>query len=131
MKSDVENLKRVGAEGELLARAHVERLGWSVIASNFRCPAGEMDIIAEEPTDHGPILVFVEVKTRRGRGHGSPIESVNARKSERLRAIALTFLAARGAGGDEPACRFDIAEVRPDGSDRWTVRLHTGIQTAE
>ena len=123
-----DNLKQLGADGERVVRAHLERLGWSVVTSNFRCPAGEMDIIAEQPSEKGAVLVFVEVKTRRGVSHGAPIESVDARKIERLRNVALAFLAARGAGGDEPACRFDIAEVRQDQNGLCSVRLHSGVQ---
>jgi putative endonuclease len=121
------NLKKVGSDGERVARAHLERLGWRVVASNYRCSSGEMDIVAEEPTGDGDVLVFVEVKTRRGSGHGTPIEAVDVRKLERLRNIALAFLASRGAGGDEPACRFDVAEVLPGNDGLSTVRLHRGV----
>ncbi|HLJ54118.1 MAG TPA: YraN family protein [Chthonomonadaceae bacterium] len=123
-----DNLKQIGADGERVARAHLERLGWSIVALNYRCPGGEMDIIAEAPADDGTTLVFVEVKTRRGGGHGSPIEAVDPRKIERLRAIARSFLSARDAGGEEPACRFDVAEVRQGGDGLFAVQLHSGIQ---
>jgi putative endonuclease len=121
------NLKKVGADGERVVRGYLEGLGWRIVTSNFRCAAGEMDIIAEEPSEGGSVLVFVEVKTRRGASHGAPIEAVDARKSDRLRSIALAFLSARGAGGEEPACRFDVAEVMPgrDGTSR--IRLHRGV----
>ncbi len=121
-----DNHKRIGADGERIARAHLEWLGWRVVASNFRCTGGEIDLVAEEPVEAGAVLVFVEVKTRRGESHGSGIESVDARKVERLRGVALAYLAARNGGGNEPACRFDIAEVRPDHDGLWTVRLHRG-----
>ena len=119
-----ENRKRLGASGETIARTHLERLGWRILAANFRCAAGEMDLIAAEPTPQGEILVFVEVKTRRGRAHGSPSEAVDARKQERLAAVALAYLAERNAGGEEPACRFDVVEVLfgPDGLAGATLR---------
>ena len=120
-----DNLKTVGADGERIVRAHLMRLGWQIVTTNFRCAAGEMDIIAED----GQTLVFLEVKTRRGASHGVPIEAVDFRKVRRLRNIALAFLAARGAGGDEPACRFDVAEVRLHRDGNSAVRLHSGIQT--
>ena len=116
--------KRLGAEGETVVRAHLERLGWRVVAANYRCAAGEMDLIAEEPDGAGVTLAFIEVKTRRGRGHGAPIEAVDTRKQQRLMAVAQSFLGERDAGGEEPSCRFDIAEVR-FGPDRYaTVTLH-------
>ena len=122
-----DNLKQIGADGERVVRAYLERLGWRVLKSNYRCRSGEIDIIAEEPTVGGPVLVFIEVKTRRGAGHGTPIEAVDARKIERLRGIALAYLADRDAGGDEPACRFDIAEVCPDRNGNSSIRLHRAV----
>lgn len=105
-------------------RLHLERLGWTVLTTNFRCPAGEMDLIALDHTASGPVLVFMEVKTRRGIAHGTPIEAVNTRKQQRLIAVAQTFLGQREAGGEEPACRFDVAEV-VFGPDRTAkVKLH-------
>jgi putative endonuclease len=116
--------KRLGTSGERLVSRHLERLGWRVLAQNFRCPQGEMDVIAEEPAGEGVVLVFVEVKTRRGTAHGTPIESVDARKQRRLIAVAQSYLAHRDAGGEEPACRFDVAEVfvGPDGLAQITLR---------
>jgi len=126
----IENLKHIGAQGEKIARAHIERLGWHVLEMNFRCSAGEMDIIAEEPSATGPTLVFLEVKTRRGPGHGSPVEAVDARKLERLHNIAAAYLAHRNQGGEEPASRFDIAEVTPDGHGRYSVLVHHAVSGA-
>ncbi len=103
--------KALGDSGEKIVVAHLQRLGWRVLATKYRCARGEMDVIAAEPTADGETLVFVEVKTRRGAAHGTPVEAVDARKRNRLIAIAQAYLAERGAGGEEPACRFDIAEV--------------------
>ncbi len=123
--------KRLGTQGETIVRAHLERLGWRVLEMNYRCAAGEMDIIAEEPTRPEPTLVFVEVKTRRGARHGTPQESVDARKQSRLAAVARTFLGARNAGGAEPACRFDIAEVFVGADGLSRVLLHPAAFTPE
>ena len=123
--------KRLGTEGETVARAYLEQHGWRIVAMNFRCSAGEIDIVAEEPIGPEPTLVFLEVKTRRGGRHGSPREAVDRRKQQRLVAVAQTFLGERAAGGQEPACRFDIAEVfvGPDGLSR--IVLHRAAFTAE
>ena len=114
----------VGSGGETVVRAYLQGLGWRILATNYRCAQGEMDLIAVEPTLPEPVLVFVEVKTRRGTAHGSPIEAVDRRKQKKLVAIAQTFLAERNAGGAEPACRFDVAEVfvGPDGLARVTLQ---------
>lgn len=103
--------KRLGTEGETVARAFLEQHGWRIVAMNYRCSAGEIDVIAEEPTRPESTLVFLEVKTRRGVRHGSPREAVDLRKQQRLVAVAQSFLGERAAGGEEPLCRFDIAEV--------------------
>jgi putative endonuclease len=116
--------RQLGNTGEAVARAHLERLGWRILATNFRCRQGEMDIIASETENGSETLVFVEVKTRRGKAHGSPIEAVNERKRQKLIVVAQAYLADRNAGGEEPACRFDVAEVffGPDGLA--TVQMH-------
>ncbi|HZO90871.1 MAG TPA: YraN family protein [Chthonomonadaceae bacterium] len=116
--------KPLGNTGEQIVAARLERLGWRVLATQFRCAQGEIDVIAEEPAQDGKVLVFVEVKTRRGSAHGTPLEAVNARKQARLIAAAQAYLAQRDAEGEEPACRFDVAEVfmGPEGLAR--VRLH-------
>lgn len=122
-----ENRKRLGADGERIARAHLERLGWRILAANYRCTAGEMDLIAAEPTPQGEILAFVEVKTRRGAAHGSPVEAVDRRKQEKLAAVALAYLGERNAGGEEPACRFDVMEVLLSPNGMAKVILRRGI----
>ena len=86
-----------------------------------------MDIVAEDPGGGMPVLVFVEVKTRRGKAHGTPIESVDARKVERLWSIAQFYLSVRDAGGEEPACRFDVAEVLSGRDGLCSVRLHRAV----
>lgn len=111
MATSGESRKRLGADGERLVRAYLERLGWRTLAANFRCPEGEIDLIAEETTERGVVLVFIEVKTRRGGRQGTPAEAVNARKQQKLISTAQHYLAQRNQGGEEPACRFDIAEV--------------------
>lgn len=123
------NLKTVGASGESTVRAYLERLGWTILEENFRCSTGEIDLIAQEPGDTDPLLVFIEVKTRRGRAHGSPISAVDGRKQARILAVANTYLGMRAAGGDEPCCRFDIAEVRVQPDGFASVTLHRAAFT--
>lgn len=120
----MENYKRLGAQGEAIVRRHLELAGWRIVETNFRCQAGEMDIIAEEPSGAGSVLVFLEVKTRRGSAQGAPIEAVDARKQARLAAVAGFYLSVRNAGGEEPECRFDVAEVRYGAGGQAQVTLH-------
>lgn len=128
--SQRDNRKALGANGEATVRLYLERLGWKVLEENYRCRLGEIDLIAGEPTDSGEILVFVEVKTRRGGSHGTPIAAVGTRKQTRMIAVANAYLGARGSGGQEPACRFDIAEVQLGLDGHARVTLHRGAFTA-
>jgi putative endonuclease len=80
--------KRLGQRGEDLAAAHLEERGYVVRERNWRCPAGEIDIVAQD----GDCLVFVEVRTRRGREYGTPEESVTPAKQAKLVELAQTYL---------------------------------------
>jgi ribonuclease HII len=102
--------REVGGSGELIATAHLERIGWEILATRFRCREGEIDIVGRD----GAALVFVEVKTRRGKC-AVPGEAVGARKRARLLAAAEAYLATYGI--TEQTCRFDVVEVlfTPDG----------------
>ncbi|MFZ0529203.1 MAG: YraN family protein [Propionicimonas sp.] len=82
--------------GEDLAAAHLEHLGWRVIDRNWTCSAGELDIVALEPGTE-PVVVFCEVKTRRGLAFGAPLEAITAAKVAKLREVALHWLRAQPA----------------------------------
>jgi ribonuclease HII len=110
----------LGDRGEAVVVAHVERLGWQVLAKQYRCRGGEIDVIARE----GETVAFVEVKTRSGGRYGSPVEAVDARKRERMLVAAQAFLAEASLG--DSACRFDVAEVRRDPAGLFSVNLIRG-----
>ena len=74
----------LGASGEDLACAHLVRRGMVVLDRNWRCPHGEIDVVARD----GDVLVVCEVKTRRSLTHGDPVEAVTAAKVARLRRLA-------------------------------------------
>lgn len=79
----------LGRWGEDEAARHLTALGWTVIDRNWRCPSGELDLVAREPDG---TVVFVEVKTRSGRGYGDPLESVTWAKVRKLHDLALWWL---------------------------------------
>ncbi len=99
---------QLGAFGEHLAVRHLTAAGWEVLARNWRCRYGELDIVAVDP--QGPTLVFVEVKTRTGDGFGGLAESVTAAKVRRLRLLAGQWLAERSRRC--PVIRLDVVGVR-------------------
>ncbi|MFI5931262.1 YraN family protein [Actinoplanes sp. NPDC051494] len=97
----------VGAFGERVAERHLQEQGLVVLARNWRCDRGEIDLILRD----GDIIVFCEVKTRRGDAYGSPAEAINIVKVQRLRRLAarwLTHSSVRTA-----VVRFDVVSVLP------------------
>lgn len=97
-----------GRLGEEHAARFLERAGYRIRERNWRCPAGEIDLIAE----HGEFLVFVEVKTRSARDAFGPVLAMTKRKQRRVRELALRYI--EGAfGGRVPALqpRFDVLLV--------------------
>ncbi len=78
----------LGQRGETLAAQALARLGYEVVARNWHCPEGEVDIIARR----GDEWYFVEVRTRRGAGYGAPEQSLTPQKQARMEAVALRYL---------------------------------------
>ena len=76
-----------GIRGEKLARDFLKKRGYHILETNYRCPEGEIDIIAR----HKDSLVFIEVRTKTSLEFGSPEESITAAKSERLRTVASRY----------------------------------------
>ena len=100
--------QRLGERGEQLAADWYTRRGYEVVARNWRCRDGELDLVVRRPGE----LVFCEVKTRSSDRFGVPAEAVTARKQQRLRGLAARYLAAHGAGSRRRVTiRFDVAAV--------------------
>jgi len=99
------NDKELGRWGEKQARAYLEQQGYIVVEENFRCPIGEIDIVARVEE----WIVFVEVKTRRSVNYGYPAEAVNSRKQAKYVQTALYYLKKNQLYNN--AYRFDIIEV--------------------
>jgi putative endonuclease len=95
----------VGKYGEDLAARHFVGAGFTILARNWRCAAGEIDIVARD----GDVLVVAEVKTRTTTAFGSPAEAITYRKAAKLRELALTWLGEHPEGGR--AVRFDVVSV--------------------
>ncbi|WP_316669575.1 YraN family protein [uncultured Propionibacterium sp.] len=82
--------KSLGRRGEDLAVEHLEQLGWRILDRNWRCSAGEADLIAHDPGDGS--VVLVEVKYRTGTGYGFPLEAITRAKRMHLRAVCGAWL---------------------------------------
>ncbi|MBW6463572.1 MAG: YraN family protein [Dethiobacteria bacterium] len=98
----------VGQTGETAARRYLEKLGYKIIESNYRCSLGEIDLIAHD----NRTIVLAEVRTRTSSVFGSPEESITAEKARRLRRLALYYLQATRQ--DESPSRIDLLAVMLD-----------------
>jgi putative endonuclease len=99
----------LGRWGEDLALKKVKKLGYRCIARNYRCPLGEVDLIARD----GDTLVFIEIKTRRGRSLEYAKEAVNQRKRRQLSKVALAYMKANGF--EDASARFDVVVINLNG----------------
>jgi putative endonuclease len=104
--------RALGAGGESVAARHLAGLGFRIVEANVRCRLGEIDLVA---LDRG-VVVFVEVKSNRGRRYGAPEEMVTLFKQRRLTRLARWYLQRRDWLA-RPA-RFDVVAVDwgPDGA---------------
>jgi putative endonuclease len=94
-----------GHAAEDLAADHLERLGYQIVARNYRCAAGEIDVVALRDST----LVFCEVKARRDDRFGTPAEAVGRTKQMRLKRLAASWLADHRPGAVD--IRFDVVSV--------------------
>lgn len=108
MTSDAAPLSRtaaLGRWGEQLAAAHLEAAGMEVLARNWRCDTGELDLIAREADG---TVVFCEVKTRAGTGFGLPAEAVGHAKARKVRHLAMRWLQENPGAAQ---LRFDVVAI--------------------
>ncbi|MCT2090137.1 MULTISPECIES: YraN family protein [Micrococcus] len=97
----------LGRYGEDLAARWLQDQGYRILDRNWRCPAGELDIVAEVQG----WWVAVEVKTRRGVGYGEPFESINRRKLQRLHRLARAWAAEHPGVSHRDRWRVDAVSV--------------------
>jgi putative endonuclease len=99
--------KKLGQWGEDLAAQHLEEKGYEVLERNWRTARGEIDLVV----GGGQELIFVEVKTRRGRKMGSPEEGITRRKAAKLLTLAQQYVAEKDLEVD---WRIDLVAVELD-----------------
>ena len=95
----------IGQYGENIAERYLKNKGYNIIARNFSCKQGELDIIAENKE----YVVFVEVKTRSNYLYGKPRDAVGKNKREHMYKVAKYYLHIQG--WEERFVRFDVIEV--------------------
>lgn len=103
------NRRRVGSFYEEKAAEYLESHGLHILARNFRCRSGEIDLIARD----GRYIVFVEVKYRSTELSGNPLEAVDERKQRTIGKVAEYYLLRRYHSLDVPS-RFDVVGFEGD-----------------
>ena len=112
--------KRLGERGEDAAVAFLERSGLTIVERNWRCSAGEIDIVALDGTE----LVLCEVKTRRTATKGTPEEAVTPAKQRRYAKLAAAYLQASSL--EDVGVRFDVVTLLVIAEDRALLRHYRG-----
>ena len=92
-------------KGRNLAASFLRKSGYSIREINFRCPIGEIDIVAKEKGE----LVFVEVKTRKSSQLGYPEQAVGIRKQRKMSQLALWYLQEKKLA--DVNARFDVVAI--------------------
>jgi len=121
-KQSKQRARQTGVRGETFAYWYLRRHGYILVARNFTVPGikGEIDLVGYD----GPVLAFVEVKTRSGSSEefGKPEDAVTPEKRRHLSRMARQFLAERRIR--EAQCRFDVLAIESRPGARPVVRLH-------
>lgn len=118
----------LGRRGEAIAAQMLEAAGMNIVARNWRCAGGEIDLVAQEiAPDYSqggqaaPWLVIVEVRTRRGLAFGSALASVTPRKQARLAAVGAAYVQAVAWEGP---WRIDVVAIQMDATGRIQTIEH-------
>lgn len=111
--------KRLGNWGERIASIHLEAKGYIILNRNWRGPGGEIDLVAR----NGETIVFVEVKTRRGRDFGAPEEALTPRKAEKLVSLGQQYMVDHDL--EDVNWRIDLVSVELDHDGRLVRCEHT------
>jgi len=114
----------LGRFGEDLAFTEIKGLGYKKIIRNYRCPLGEVDLIAVD----GDTLVFIEVKTRKGRSLAYAKEAVNAKKRRQLSKVALFYMKSNKLNGAK--ARFDVVAVSLAGGEQQVEVIRNAFELA-
>jgi putative endonuclease len=111
----------LGRYGENVAAGYLQAAGLEILERNWRCSAGEIDIVAKD----GETVVVCEVKTRSGEAFGDPVEAVTRAKAARLRRLAALWLSTRGVRAQE--IRVDVVGVHRGRRGAASVRHLRGV----
>jgi putative endonuclease len=117
--------RQLGVDGERAAERFLRRRGYTIVARNYRCRVGEIDLIALD----GNSVVFVEVKTLSGAVFGAPHDAVGVRKQRQLGRVAEHYLAAQRL--EDRDVRFDVVSVAQRGDELVCELIRDAFDPAE
>jgi len=112
----------LGREGERIAERFLTKKGYKLVERNYRCAAGELDLIVLDQR----VIVFVEVKTRTGMGYGTALEAVEARKQRKMIYAAQFFLNAKKLSQRE--ARFDVIGISWPGTEPQVEHIENAFE---
>ena len=112
----------LGREGEEIAENYLKKKGYRLVERNYRCPLGELDLIALDRR----VIVFVEVKTRGDESYGPPLESVHPRKQRKMIKTALFFLSVHKLHNRE--ARFDVVGISFAGQEPVVEHIENAFE---
>ena len=117
------NRRRTGTDYEKKAGAYLEAQGYRILEFNYRCHAGEVDIVARDKDT----LVFCEVKYRRTKSRGNALESVTFEKRKKISKCAVFYLMEYHLAG--LPCRFDVVGI--EGADEKITLIKSAFEYEE
>ena len=107
---------KTGKRGEEIAIRHLRQLGYLILERNYRCPLGEIDIVAQDKDT----IVFVEVKSRKTEDFGDPELAVGRAKQKKISLLSLYYLNQHNSAPEN--ARFDVVAIKML-TDRTEVRI--------
>lgn len=108
---------QTGRAGEEAAREYLKKIGYRIIETNYRCPLGEIDIVARD----NQTIIIIEVRAKTNTRYGLPEESLTNNKARRLKRLALYYL--QSVFGTEVPCRIDFISVMLSEEDLRVIKL--------
>jgi putative endonuclease len=112
----------LGKEGERVAELYLKHKGYKLVERNYRCSAGELDLIVLDRR----VVVFVEVKTRSGHGFGSPLEAVEFHKQRKMIQAAQYFLSEKRL--HQRDARFDVVGISWPGREPVVEHIENAFE---